>query len=103
MSACPPDRRNGPRRPRCVPRALTASSVVGDFALHEAVRGRVIGVSDPHVVQFPPINRVQAMTHVGLVPKTQTTSLNSAGNTRILAKWSALWAQRHQAWHVVCT
>ena len=26
----------------------------GGFALHEAVRGRVIGVSDPHVVQFPP-------------------------------------------------
>ena len=64
MRACPPDRRNRPRRPRCVPRALTASSVVGDFALHEAVRGRVIGVSDPHVVQFPPINRVQAMTRV---------------------------------------
>lgn len=54
MRACPPDRRNRPRRPRCAPRALTASSVVGDFALHEAVRGRVIGVSDPHVVQFPP-------------------------------------------------
>ena len=26
----------------------------GDFALHEAVRGRVVGVSDPHVVQIPP-------------------------------------------------
>ena len=25
----------------------------GGFALHEAIWGRVIGVSDPHVVQFP--------------------------------------------------
>ena len=32
----------------------------GGFALHEAVRRRVAGVSDPHVVQFPPpINGVQ--------------------------------------------
>ena len=26
----------------------------GGFALHEAFRGRVVGVSDPRVVQFPP-------------------------------------------------
>ena len=33
--------------------ALRTSS--GGFALHEAFWGRVVGVSDPHVVQFPPI------------------------------------------------
>ena len=27
---------------------------VGGFALHEALWGRVAGVSDPHVVQIPP-------------------------------------------------
>lgn len=32
------------------------------------------------------------MTHVGLAPKLQTTSLESAGNARMLARWSALWA-----------
>ena len=26
----------------------------GGFALHEAFSGRVVGVSDPRVVQFPP-------------------------------------------------
>ena len=34
-------------------RALHAGSG-GGFALHEAVAQRVAGVSDPHVVQFPP-------------------------------------------------
>ena len=37
----------------------------GGFARHEAFWARVAGVSDAHVVQFPPINRVQAMPHVG--------------------------------------
>ncbi len=43
-------------------------------------------------MQFPPINGVQAMTHVGLAPKLQTTSLKSAGNARVLARLPALWA-----------
>ena len=34
----------------------------GDFALHEAVRGRVVGVSDPHVVQIPPFGDGEAPT-----------------------------------------
>ena len=34
----------------------------GGFALHEAIWGRVIGVSDPHVVQFPPFGGGEAGT-----------------------------------------
>ena len=34
----------------------------GGFALHEAVRGRVVGVSDPHVVQIPPFGDGEAPT-----------------------------------------
>ena len=32
----------------------------GGFALHEAFRGRVVGVSGPRVVQFPPFGGVKA-------------------------------------------
>lgn len=52
---------------------------------------------------IPPINGVQAVSHEGAVPKTQTTSLNSAGNGRIWAKWSALWAQRGLPWRTART
>jgi len=34
----------------------------GGFALHEAFSGRVVGVSDPHVVQFPPFGGGVAVT-----------------------------------------
>ena len=34
----------------------------GGFALHEALWGRVVGVSEPHVVQFPPIGGGEAAT-----------------------------------------
>ena len=38
----------------CGPSGALHAGGGGDFALHEAVRGRVVGVSDPHVVQIPP-------------------------------------------------
>ena len=38
----------------CRQRALPACNG-GGFALHEAVAQRVASVSDPHVVQFPPL------------------------------------------------
>ena len=46
----------------------------GGFCTTRSLRGRVAGVSDPHVVQFPPIGRSEAATHSGVVPKVQTTS-----------------------------
>ena len=34
----------------------------GGFALHEAFWARVIGVSEPHVVQFPPFGGDEVVT-----------------------------------------
>ena len=69
----------------------------GGFALHEAVRGRVAGVSEPHVVQFPPIDGSEAPTCGGMVPKVQTTSAKTVENRLLWARRSAFWAQRCQA------
>ena len=44
----------------------------GGFALHEALLRRVDGVSEPHVVQFPPFSGGQAATWVGVLAKVQT-------------------------------
>ena len=51
----------------CCGRALCALGVLhaggdGGFALHEAFLRRVAGVSDPRVVQFPPIGDGEAAT-----------------------------------------
>ena len=46
-------------------------TVVGGFALHEAIWGRVIGVLDPHVVQFPPFGGVEAVAGADVVPKSR--------------------------------
>ena len=61
-----------PARPRHCPRvsqpgpplppAPFTPAAVGGFALHEAFGGCVVGVSDPHVVQFPPIGGGEAAT-----------------------------------------
>ena len=50
---------------RCPARPHGSSSTLhadggGGFALHEALWRRVVGVSDPHVVQFPPFGDGQA-------------------------------------------
>ena len=41
----------------------------GGFALHEAFRGCVAGVSDPHVVQFPPFDGVRTRLKAVWCPK----------------------------------
>ena len=61
-----------PVRPRHCPRvsqpgpplppAPFTPAAVGGFALHEAFWGCAVGVSDPHVVQFPPIGGGEAAT-----------------------------------------
>ena len=60
----------------------------GGFALHEAFRGCVAGVSEPHVVQFPPLGDGESATHSGVVPKVQTTSAKNAENGLLWARWS---------------
>ena len=96
----------------------------GGFALHEAFQGCVGGVSEPHVVQFPPfggqamralrklgascraippIGGGEAATHSGVVPKVQTTSVKNGENGVLWARWTTFWAQQCLAWRVVRT
>ena len=72
----------------------------GGFALHEAFLRRVVGVSDPRVVQFPPFGGGEVAAWGGAAPKTQTTSVKNAEKGVLWAKWSAIWAQRR--FGVVC-
>ena len=66
----------------------------GGFALHEAFQGCVAGVSEPHVVQFPPLGGGEAATHSGVVPKVQTTSAKNGENGVSWARWTTFWAHR---------
>ena len=61
-------------RPGLVGGAAHEAGCGGGFALHEAFRGCATGVSEPHVVQFPPFGGGKAATHSGVVPKVQTAS-----------------------------
>ena len=85
-------------------RALRAPGVLhagggGGFAPCEALRGRVVGVSQPWMAQFPPIGDGAAAVRGGMAPKPQTTSVKNAENGLLVAKWSAFWA--HQCLAVV--
>ncbi len=73
---------------------VTAGVSVGGFALHEALLRRVAGVSEACVVQFPPRGGDEVAVWGGVVPKSQTTSVNNAENGVLWAKWSAFWARR---------
>ena len=67
----------------------TSGGCDGGFALHEAFWRRVAGVSNPRVVQFPPIGGGAAVTCGGVVPKSQTTSAKNPENGLLVAKRSA--------------
>ena len=45
--------------PHTAPPDPSGPPATGGFALHEAPQRRVTGVSNPHVVQFPPASHVQ--------------------------------------------
>ena len=72
---------------------------MGGFALHEALLRRVAGVSNPRVVQFPPIGGGAGVVCGGVVPTPQTTSAKNTENGLLVARWSAFWA--HQCLAVV--
>ena len=82
--------------------SASSARAMGGFALHEALRPRVAGVSEPHVVQFPPFGGSPSVALVGVAPKAQTTSAKNAENGRLLARWSAFWAQVCLVGCVVC-
>ena len=73
--------------------------VVGGFALHEAFWARVIGVSEPHVVQFPPFGGGEAAVRGGAAPKVQIHWVKTAKNRHFRRNESALWRNR---WVRVC-
>ena len=52
----------------------------GDFAALEAGCRRVVDVSEPHVVQFPPFSGGQAATWVGVLAKVQTHWVKNSEN-----------------------
>ena len=62
----------------------------GGFALHEAFSGRVVGVSDPRVVQFPPFGD-------GVAATVQTHWVTTAKNRPFCLNRSALWRIRCQS------
>ena len=70
----------------------------GGFAPCEALWRRVAGVSHPCMAQFPPLGSGAAVVCSGVAPKSQTTSVKNTENGLLVAKWSALWAQRCLAW-----
>ena len=47
---------------------------------------RVVGVSEPHVVQFPPFGGGDVAVCGGVVPKVQTTSVKNGENRRVVGE-----------------
>ena len=52
----------------------------GGFAALEADWRRVVDVSEPHVVQFPPFSGGEAATWVGVLAKVQTHWVKNSEN-----------------------
>ena len=73
----------------------------GGFALHEAFSRRVAGVSNPRVVQFPPIGDGEAASRGGVAAKVQTHWAKIAENGLFWLNGSALWRIRRLSWCVV--
>ena len=72
--------------------ALAALLAVGGLHYTKPFQGCVAGVSEPHVVQFPPFGGGEVATHSGVVPKVQTTSAKNTENGLLWARWSTFWA-----------
>ena len=70
----------------------------GGFAPCEALCRCVASVSHPCMAQFPPFGSGAAVVCSGVALKSQTTSVKNTENGLLVAKWSALWAQRCLAW-----
>ena len=77
-------------------RALRAPGVLhagggGGCAPCEALRGRVVGVSQPWMAQFPPIGGGEIPFSVGVAPKVQTISVKRTQIRQFWLNGSALW------------
>ena len=76
---------------------------MGGFALHEAFLRRVAGVSDPRVVQFPPIGGAAAAVCGDVAAKSSTILVKNAEDGLVVVKWSAFWVHQCLLWRVVRT
>ena len=76
---------------------------VGGFALHEAFLRRVAGVSNPRVVQFPPIGGAAAAVCGDVAAKSSTILVKNAEDGLVVVKWSAFWVHQCLLWRVVRT
>ena len=68
------------------------------FALHEALLRRIDGVSEHHVVQFPPFGGGEITVCGCVVPTVQTTSAKTGETGLFRARWSTFWAQWCLSW-----
>ena len=75
----------------------------GGFALHEAFWRRVAGVSNPRVVQFPPIGGAAAAVCGDVAAKSSTILVKNAEDGLVVVKWSAFWVHQCLLWRVVRT
>ena len=80
-----------PHRPRSGPRALEAPTVVGVLRHAKPSGGVSPACRSLGWRNSPPGNGAQAMTHVRLVPKLETTSVKYVENGLLWVKWSVLW------------
>jgi len=69
------------------------------FCTTRSLLARVIGVSEPHVVQFPPFGGGEAAVRGGAAPKVQIHWVKTAKNRHFRRNESALWRNR---WVRVC-
>ena len=72
----------------------------GGFALHEAFSRRVAGVSNPRVVQFPPIGDGEAAVCGGVAAKVQPHWVKNGEKVLFLLNGSAFWRIRCLSWRV---
>ena len=79
----------------------TSGGCGGGFALHEAFLRRVAGVSNPRVVQFPPIGDGEAAVCGGVAAKVQTHWARIAENGMFWLNGSAISRHRSLSWCVV--
>ena len=97
LARCPAPPPTGPAaRPSGLSGTLHADGG-GGFAALEAGCWRVGGVSEPHVVQFPPFSGGQAATWVGVLAKLQTHWVTTAKNRPFWLNGSAFWRIRCQS------
>ena len=90
-----------PRALRPCPGVLHAGG--GGFAPCEASLRRVAGVSNPRVVQFPPIGGAAAAVCGDVAAKSSTILVKNAEDGLVVVKWSAFWVHQCLLWRVVRT